>query len=100
MSNLEWFCTFIFNNPGARYSQIMQSFYEWRGIDLEKNRTKGWCSNYFNTGTFSPGYNGSLWKRIRDKKRTGYIICTRGLQYVKSEIRPYKRMAKYGTLME
>tara|TARA_Y100000592_G_scaffold91367_1_gene151412 strand:+ start:184 stop:486 length:303 start_codon:yes stop_codon:yes gene_type:complete len=95
MSNLEWFCTFIFNNPGARYSQIMHAFYEWRDIDPEKGKGKGWCSNYFNTGTLSPGYNGSLWKRIRGKKRTGYIICLRGLQYVREEVEPFDQNAKY-----
>lgn len=88
MSNLEWLCTFIYNNPGAKYNQIMSEFYNWKG--LEPGRQRGWCSNYFNTGTLSPGYNGSLWKKIGNKKRTGYVIGVRGLQYVRSEIRPYK----------
>lgn len=47
-ANIEFICTYLFNNPGARPAQVRRALCESRGIDATAR--PGYYAAYFYTG--------------------------------------------------
>ena len=95
MTNVEFIATYIFNNPGARYTQIMEAFRCWRGkpeycIDYstDKRRRSKWGNQYFcRYATADNRYIDTHWTYVEpDNPRSGYILTNLGLGWVRDHI--------------
>jgi len=95
MTNVEFIATYIFNNPGSRYTQIMEAFRGWRGKPEyefswgteNRNRSK-WGNQYFNRyATASNQDIDTHWTYVEpDNPRSGYVLTTHGLGWVRDQI--------------
>ena len=100
MNNLQFIATYIYNNPGARYREIMDAFHGWRGRDTGTHMEKSyreWGCQYF-TRNISPylgdGYGGHYWRRVDpNNSKKGWMITFKGLAIVQDQVSPFKRSA-------
>tara|TARA_B100000700_G_C14987460_1_gene829570 strand:- start:305 stop:592 length:288 start_codon:yes stop_codon:yes gene_type:complete len=91
MTNIEFFATYIFNNPGARWKQIMLAFYIWRKWPVEASLRRKVNISYLGKGLYSSGYTGKYWAKIDHSDRnSGYIILPDGLKKVKTKIENFR----------
>ena len=90
MTNVEFIATYIFNNPGSRYTDIMSALRSWRGIDEYDvwGRRNTWGRQYFNRyANASNRYLDTHWKSIvPGKPRSGYILTYKGLSKVREKV--------------
>ena len=89
MNNLQFIATYIHNNPGARYTEIIRHLMLWKGHSAEAiAHVRGQYSRYF-TKIYSPyssdsyEYHGDLWVKVNPKNRqSGYKLTPKGMDYV------------------
>ena len=58
--NVDFICWYLYQNPGARYTEVLRALCERNGIEY----TPGQYSHYFNSGFAGGGYVDSLWTRV------------------------------------
>jgi hypothetical protein len=84
--NIRFICTYLFENPGARYSEVRNALCEARGIDpltnrghyvwyFKKNRGRSWNSR---TMLSTPRPAETRWE-VRDGR---YFLTQKGLAWV------------------
>ena len=87
MNNLQFIATYIHNNPGARYTEIIQHLMLWKGFSANAiARVGGQYSRYFSSGCYvpRPWYKGKLWvKTDPSNRKSGYILTPAGREYVR-----------------
>ena len=87
MSNIEFIATYVFNNPGARYSEIMRALHQWRGIDHKEKPSH--LNRYFNRyrSRYQTDYCDVYWRRLdNDNARSGYVLTAKGCMHVRPEV--------------
>jgi len=72
-ANIEFICTYLFNNPGAKPAQVRRALCSERGIDATK-RT-GYYACYFYTLRF---------KHLFTQRDGGFYLTQRGLARVRA----------------
>ena len=87
MTNIEFIATYIFSNPGARYSEIMRAFHQWRKDDGWTG-CRSWGSQYFSVyATASNRYKDTHWTYVEPlTPHSGYVITFKGMEYVRPEV--------------
>ena len=72
-TNVQFIAGHIFNNPGARYTDILKA------LCTHKNKPyrKGLYSSYMTTSRFGAGCAGRYWRK--DAQLGGYILTLEGL---------------------
>ena len=58
--NIDFICWYLYNNPGARYSEVTRALCTRNGTEYHR----GQYSNYFNSGYGNNGHVGHLWSRV------------------------------------
>ena len=86
MTNVQFIATYIHNNPGSRYTQILTALHRWKGLkDFDAwGRRSHWGTQYFNSYT-NTGYltKGRYWRKIDPSNRcSGYVLTLEGLSKV------------------
>ena len=87
MSNIEFIATYVFNNPGARYSEIMRALHQWRGID--HSQRPSWGNRYLNryASRWQSNYSDVHWRLLdKNNARSGYVLTPKGMGYVRAEV--------------
>jgi hypothetical protein len=69
--NVDFICWYLFENPGATYTQVIRSLCERNSIQY----ASGQYSNYFNSGHGNNGYVNRLWQRTGP----GWTLTNMGL---------------------
>lgn len=96
MNNLECIATYIHENPGARYTTIIQNLMLYKGFSAERiAKVGGQYSTYMLAAGMrldhksmawvreDRGYTNWLWEKIDKSNRcSGYKLTKRGLVYV------------------
>jgi len=88
MSNIEFIATYVFNNPGARYSEIMRALHQWRKDDGWSG-DRSWGNRYLNRyrSKYQSDYNDVYWRLLDNSNpRGGYVLTSRGMGYVRPEV--------------
>lgn len=72
-ANIEFICTYLFNNPGAKGSHVRRALCSERGIDATKR--KGYYACYFYTLRF---------KHLFTQRDGGFYLTSQGLARVQA----------------
>jgi hypothetical protein len=72
-ANIQFICTYLFNNPGAKGATVRRALCEARGIDATKR--PGYYACYFYTGRFKHHFT---------QRDGGFYLTQRGLAQVQA----------------
>jgi len=75
VTNIQFIAHHLFENPGARYGEILRALCAHKG----KAYGPGQYSSYMTTSRHGPGYAGRYWRRHQEG---GWVLTLEGLTKV------------------
>ena len=82
-TNVNFIATYLYHNPGARYTDIIKSLCKWSGAGY----TRGHYSSYFsprmgNWRCRPTQYKNVHWRKIGNNKNAGWMLTLHGMEKV------------------
>jgi len=73
--NIDFICWYLFHNPGARFTQILQSLCDFNNIPYRSGQYSDYFSSHGETGRRCVGPIRSLWQKVGP----GWVLTLDGL---------------------
>ena len=81
-NNLNFIATYLYHNPGARYTDILKALCRWKGVSYRPGRYTCYLSDFWH-GPLAGRYRGKLWhKQGRRGGKGGYLLTLEGMTKV------------------